>query len=291
MEMKPRPVSPPAKPLPRLACDTHAHVFGPYERFPLAAERRYTPPPAPVGEYLAMLERVGFTRGVVVHASANGFDCGGTLHALDRGAGRLRGIVVAPMSTSDTELASMQSLGVRGVRFTETAMTVPGQVNVGTLTLEDLSEWAPRLQELGWHAQIWANCGRFAAAMPALLRLNIPLVVDHMGYFDAKRGVGDSDFQSLLRGMESGRVWVKLTAIRNSTAAPLYPEIRPFHEALLQAAPDRLLWGSDWPYIGYNENPPNVGALIDLLDSWTPDEVLRHKVMVANPAALYGFDL
>jgi predicted TIM-barrel fold metal-dependent hydrolase len=228
---------------------------------------------------------------VVVHASANGYDCGGTLDALARGAGRLRGIVVVPMSTSDAELGSMQVTGVRGIRFTETAAPVPGQINVGTLTLKDASEWAPRLVELGWHAQIWANCRRFAEAMPALLRLNIPLVLDHMGYFDAGHGVGDPDFQSLLQGLETGRVWVKLTAIRNSKAAPLYPEIRPVHEALLQAAPDRLLWGSDWPYIGYNENPPNVGALIDLLDSWTPDEVLRHKVMVANPAALYGFDL
>jgi 2-pyrone-4,6-dicarboxylate lactonase len=288
--MRPRSVTPPAKPLPELACDTHAHVFGPYERFPLTAERRYTPPLAPFEDYTAMLARAGFSRGVVVHASANGYDCAGTLDALARGEGRLRGIVVVPMSTSDPELASMQAAGVRGIRFTETAAPAPGQINVGTLTLENASEWAPRLVELGWHAQIWANCRRLAEAMPALLRLNIPLVLDHMGYFDASRGVGDPDFQTLLRGLESGRVWVKLTAIRNSKAAPLYPEIRPFHEALLEAAPDRLLWGSDWPYIGFADSPPDVGTLIDLFDSWTPDEVLRNQVLVTNPAALYGFD-
>jgi 2-pyrone-4,6-dicarboxylate lactonase len=288
--MPPRRVTPPAKPLPELACDTHAHVFGPYELFPLAAERRYTPPLAPFEDYTAMLERAGFARGVVVHASANGYDCGGTLDALARGAGRLRGIVVVPLSTPDADLASMQAVGVRGIRFTETAALMPGQINVGTLTLNDASEWAPRLKELGWHAQIWANCRRFVEVMPALLRLNIPLVLDHMGYFDAGRGVGDPDFQALLRGLESGRVWVKMTAIRNSKGAPLYPEIRSFHEALLAAAPDRLLWGSDWPYIGYTESSPDVGALIDLFDSWTPDDVLRNKILVANPAALYGFD-
>jgi len=288
VETMPRPVKP-AKPLPPLACDTHAHVFGPYDRFPLAPDRRYTPPLAPAEDYFAMLDQVGFDRGVLVHASANGYDCSGTLHALSRASGRLRGVVVVPMQTSDAELASMHGHGVRGIRFTETAAPTPTKPN-GTLALLDLMEWGPRLSELGWHAQMWVNCQRLVDAAPALLRLHIPLVLDHMGYFNAALGIADPGFQALLRLMGSGRVWVKLTAIRNSTRAPHYPDVRPFHEALVRAAPDRLIWGSDWPYIGLNDNPPDVGALIDLFDVWTHEEALREKILVANPAVLYGFE-
>jgi predicted TIM-barrel fold metal-dependent hydrolase len=289
MDTKSRPVSKPSNPLPAFACDTHAHVFGPYERFPLAPDRRYTPPLAPFEEYVAMLNRVGFERGVLVHASANGFDCSATLDALARAGGQLRGIVVVPPQTSDTVLESMHAQGVRGIRFTETAASVAGPPSTGTLTLKDLIDWGPRLAELGWHAQIWANCDRFVEAAPALLRMNIPLVLDHMGYFNAALGVAEQGFQSLLRLLGSGRVWVKLTAIRNSRRAPLYDDLRPFHEALVREAPDRLIWGSDWPYINMNDDPPDVGALVNLLDTWLDDDVSRMKIFVTNPASLYGF--
>jgi len=291
MEMQPRPLREPSKPLPALACDTHAHVFGPFDRFPLAPERRYTPPLAPFESYLAMLDLVGFDRGVVVQAAANGFDCRGTLDALARAPRRLRGIVVVPLETPDSEIDAMSLVSVRGLRFTETAApAAPAAPKpAGTLDLADLAEWGPRLRELGWHAQIWANCQRFVKAAPALLRLNIPLVVDHMGYFNAAAGVGDPVFASLLELLSSGRIWVKLPVIRNSTLSPNYADVRPFHDALLRAAPDRLLWGSDWPYIGLNDDPPNVGALLDLFDRWVDDDVLREKILVDNPTALYGF--
>ena len=287
--MQPRPVSKPSKPLPALACDTHAHVFGPYDRFPLAVERRYTPPLAPFEDYVAMLDRVGMARGVLVHAAANGFDCRGTLDALARAPDRLRGIVVVPSATPDADLAAMNQSGVRGIRFTETDASVAGSP-AGTLTLADLLEWGPRLHALDWHAQIWSNCQRFVAAAPALLSLGIPLVLDHMGYFKSAAGVADPDFQALLGLLATGRIWVKLTVIRNSTQAPHYADVRPFHDALLRAAPDRLLWGSDWPYIGLNDNPPNVGNLLDLFDSWVNDTALRERIFTDNPAALYGFE-
>jgi 2-pyrone-4,6-dicarboxylate lactonase len=289
LDIKPRPVSKPSRRLPALACDTHAHVFGPYDRFPLAVQRRYTPPLAPYEDYRAMLDFVGLTRGVVVHAAANGFDCRGTLDALARAPQRLRGIVVVPMETSDCELDSMHGSGVRGLRFTEIAApTMPRPA--GALTLADLVDWGPRLGELGWHAQIWANCQRFVEMAPELLRLNIPLVLDHMGYFNSALGLADSAFQSLLDLLESGQIWVKLPVIRNSTLPPQYADVRPFHDALLRAAPGRVLWGSDWPYIGLNDDPPDVGALLDLFDLWVNDDALREKILVANPAALYGFE-
>jgi predicted TIM-barrel fold metal-dependent hydrolase len=287
--MQPRLVSKPAKPLPPLACDAHAHVFGPYDRFPLAEERRYTPPLAPFEDYLAMLDRVGMTRGILVHAAANGFDCRGTLDALARAPERLRGIVVLPAATPDADLAAMDRSGARGVRFTETDASVAGSP-AGTLNFADLVEWGPRLRALGWHAQIWANCRRFIAAAPALLRLGIPLVLDHMGYFKTAAGVADPDFQALLGLLGTGQIWVKLTAIRNSTRSPDYGDVRPFHDALLCAAPDRLLWGSDWPFIGLDAAPPDAGKLLDLFDRWVDDPALHEKILVDNPAALYGFE-
>jgi 2-pyrone-4,6-dicarboxylate lactonase len=290
MDFAPRRVSRPARPLPPGACDAHSHVFGPYERFPLYSGRRYTPPPAPVADYVAMLDSAGFSHGVLVHPSASGWDCGCTLDALELGNGRLRGIVVVPPSASDAQLQSMHARGVRGIRFTETGERSRGpQPAEGVLGLHDLEAFGGRLRELGWHAQIWAKCEMIVAAAPGLLRHDIPLVIDHMGFFDVARGVEDADFQSFLALVSDGRWWVKLSACRVSKRLPDCEDVRPFHEALLRAAPDRLLWGSDWPYIGLDPHPPDVGHLVDLFDAFTVDATLREKIFIRNPAALYGF--
>ncbi len=277
----------PKRPLPQGAVDVHAHVFGPYDRFPLAPERLYTPPLAPYEAYIAMLDYVGFSHGVVVHAGAAGFDCRATLNALERSNSRLRGTAVAERSISDTELEKMNAGGIRALRFTEIGNTAakrpPGMMN-----FEDLEYFAPRLRALGWHAVIWAKCEIIVTAAPKLLSYGIPIVIDHMGYFDASKGVNDPAFQSLLGLLGEGSIWVKTTPVRNSESYPAYPEVRPFFDALLRA-PDRLLWGSDWPFLGLGKHQPEVGRLVDLFDEWTGDEVLRNKILVSNPAALYGF--
>ena len=278
----------PKRALPRGACDTHAHVFGPYDRFPLAAERSYTPPEAPFETYIGMLDRVGFSRGVLVHPSAYGLDCSAMLDALNRARDRLRGIAVTDASIADATLASMNAQGVRGVRFTETSG--PGaQKFAGSVGLEEFDRLAPRVRELGWHAQIWIECDAFVAAAPRLLRAGIPLVIDHMGRFDVTRGTDNPAFRELLRLVANENIWIKLSAPRNSQRFPDYEDVRPFHEALLRANPDRLLWGSDWPFLRMGDKTPEVGHLVDLFDAWTSDESLRRKIMVDNPATLYGF--
>lgn len=287
MDESSRPVRPPTRKLAARSWDTHAHIFGPYERFPLAAERRYTPPLAPFENYLAMLDQVGFARGVLVHPGASGYDCSATLDALARAGGRLRGIVVPRPDIGVGELQAMHACGVRGIRFTQAVAPGEPKPGPGILDLQDLQHFAPRLRELGWHAQLLVRCGFLVEAAPELLGYGIPLVIDHMGYFEAARGVADRHFQALLRLLETGQVWLKLTAIRNSTQAPHYSDLRPFHETLLRTAPQRLLWGSDWPYIGMDKQPPDVGDLLDLFDAWTDDESLRKQILVTNPAALY----
>ena len=279
--------SPPKRPLPPGAWDCHAHVFGPYERFPLATERSYTPPPAPLDAYLAMLDRVGLSHGVLVHPSACGLNHEALLDALDRAGSRLHGTAVATSAVTDAELAAMHRRGVRALRFVETGGT-GGQRFDGAVGLDEFQGLAPRLKELGWHAQFWATCDTVIAAAPMLLASGIPLVLDHMARFEVARGVQDAAFQELLRLLAGGSLWVKMTPARNSKRFPDYEDVRPFHDELVRVNPDRLLWGSDWPFLRMAEATPDAGRLLDVLDSWCSDDTLRRKILADNPACLYG---
>ncbi len=282
--------SAPRKALPRGACDTHAHVFGPYDRFPLADPRPYTPAAAPKDHYFAMLDAVGFDRGVLVHGGANGWDHRAMLDAIATAPQRLRGIGVMPADASGEQLDELHAGGVRGLRFTELAGPTASQRFAGRVGFDALSELAPKMRQLGWHAVIWANATSIESASDLLRQLELPIVIDHLGYFDVTRGVDDPAFRSLLSLVEDGVAWVKLTAFRNSKSSPRYEDVRPFHDALAGANPNRLLWGSDWPFLGMNVNRPDVGALLNLLEEWLNDDERRQRVLVDNPAALYGFD-
>lgn len=284
------PPASPAKALPRGACDTHAHVFGPYDRFPLAEPRPYTPAQAPKEHYLAMLDAVGFDRGVLVHGGANGWDHRAMLDAIATAPERLRGIAVLPATAVDAELDALKSAGVTGLRFTEVAGPNASQNFAGRVGFDALHILAPQLRRLDWQAVIWANADAIKAADTSLRALEIPLVIDHLGYFDVSRGVKDPAFRSLVSLVQDGVAWVKLTAFRNSKITPSHDDVRPFHDALVHANPDQLLWGSDWPFLGMNVYRPDVGALLNLLDEWLGDEAIRQKVLVSNPARLYGFE-
>ena len=281
--------SPPALALPQQAWDTHAHVFGPFDRFPLAADCRYQPPDAPAEVHQVMLDTTGFAHGVLVHPSANGYDNSGTLHAVELDPKRKLAIAVVSEGVSDSDLMRLHEAGVRGLRFTENGDHIGAPKTSGTLGFEALRKFAPRLKALGWHAQIWAKCQFLVDSRKWLESCGIPLVIDHMGMFDVTRGVNDATFQAFLGFVNHEATWVKLTTTRvtrlrwNDSA-----DVRPFHDALLARAPERMLWGSDWPYIGMDKDIPDVGRQIDLFDSWTPDADLRQKVFVNNPQALYG---
>ena len=273
--------------LPPGAWDCHAHVFGPYERFPLASERSYTPPPAPFEAYIAMLDRMGLDHGVLVHPSAYGLDHLALLDALDRAGTRLRGTAVATAEVTDTELAAMHRKGVRALRFVETSIA-GGQRFSGAVGLDEFPALAPRMKELGWHAQIWTTCDTIVAAAPMLLAHGLPLVLDHMARFDTARGTMDTAFRGVLRLLIEGKVWVKMIPARNSTHFPDYNDVRPFHDALVRANSNRLIWGSDWPYLRMGDATPDAGHLLDLHHAWCRDETLCRKILVDNPARLYG---
>ncbi len=276
----------PTQPLPALACDSHAHIFGPFGRFPTAPDAAYPPPPAPVEAYLAMLDTLGAARGVLVQAAPYREDNSAVLDALRRFPGRLRGIALASPTITDAALAALADAGIRGLRFSHFPAT---GAHAGTIGLDGLLALAPRMREHGLHAQLWMPATEFVSHAPRLLALGIPLVLDHMTKPELGRGVQDQVFQQLLGYLSHEDIWLKLVPHRVSERFPDYPDIQPFHAAFLQARPERLLWGTDWPFVRMADKTPDAGHLADLFAAWTPDPALRQQILVENPAQLYGF--
>jgi predicted TIM-barrel fold metal-dependent hydrolase len=278
----------PSLPLPAGAYDVHAHVAGPFDRFPMVANAPYRLPLSPYEDYESMLDIVGMAKGVLIQASACGYDNSGLLDALERGNGRLRGVGVVSASISDRELSELDRRGVRGLRFSEVGHPV-GAPPPGFLGFAELRRLAPRLKAMGWHAQIWTKCSIIAENAEMFKGLRIPIVFDHFGFIDVSQGTDHGDFRSLVSLLNEGDFWLKTTAFRNSNTLPDMADVRPFHEALVRDVPDRLLWGSDWPFIGMGGNIPNTGHLLDLLREWTADDAIFEKILVTNPRQLYGF--
>jgi predicted TIM-barrel fold metal-dependent hydrolase len=264
-------------------------VFGPAARFPYADDRSYTPPDAPLEKYLGMLDAIGFARGVLVQGSAHGRDNSAMLDALVQCPDRLRGVAVADADISPADLREWDRLGVRGLRFNH--FFRDGQLHYrGGVPLAAARTLAPVMAELGWHLQLWIDVKDLPATIAELKSLGLPVVIDHMGRTDARAGTGTAGFQSLLRAVADGWCWAKLSgAHRISQNAPDYPDARPFHEALVRANPERLVWGGDWPHPRVEGEMPDAGHLFELFQAWTPDTATQHRILVANPAKLYGF--
>jgi 2-pyrone-4,6-dicarboxylate lactonase len=279
---------PPLVKTPPGAWDTHAHVFGPSDRFPYGPDRSYTPPDAPLPKYLHMLDTLGFTYGGLVQGSAHGRDNSAMLDALARHPKRLRGVAVADETVPVAELRRWNDLGIRALRFNH--FFRGGQLHYrGGVTLENAKKLAPVMKDLGWHMQLWIDVKDLPDTIPALREIGLPVVIDHMGRTDARAGTGTPGFRSLVRLVGEGGCWVKMSgAHRLSTRAPDYPDARPFHEALVRANPDQLIWGTDWPHPRIEGDMPNAGHLLDLFNEWTPNAAVRQRILVDNPARLYG---
>jgi len=293
--MSEAPCPPPREPTrpvvatPPKACDTHCHVFGPASQFPYAADRSYTPPDAPLSKYLAMLDTLGFERGALVQGSAHGRDNAAMLDALERHPDRLRGVAVADRDTAAVDFGTWDALGVRGLRFNH--FFRDGQLHYrGGVPLEDAKILSPILRDLGWHLQLWIDVKDLPDTIPVLKEIDLPVVIDHMGRTNAQAGVNAPGFQALLRLLGEGGCWVKLSgAHRVSKQAPDYPDARALHTALVKENPEQLVWGSDWPHPRMEDEMPNAGHLLDLFNEWTEDDAIRRRILVDNPARLYGF--
>ncbi|HYL24979.1 MAG TPA: amidohydrolase family protein [Burkholderiales bacterium] len=288
----------PAVPLPAHAADCHMHVFGPFDRFPLAAERAYNVPQASLAAHQRMKARVGLERTVLVQASGHGTDNRAMLAALAELGPRGRGVAVVAPQTPLADLQRMHKAGVRGVRLNlyTFAARHPGEPAALFRAYERL------VAPLGWHVQLFCEPAILLALAGAIERASVQVVIDHMGLPDAAPGIDQPVFQCLLALAAGGHAWAKLSgADRIARASGNLREALPFMRALAQAAPQRLVWGSDWPNIGFHSREQvrddhllphrelDAGELLDLLAEAVPNADSRHAILVRNPEALYAF--
>jgi 2-pyrone-4,6-dicarboxylate lactonase len=273
--------------LPRGACDSHAHVFGPWSRYPYARARVYTPPDAPPQTYQSLLATLGIDRAVLVQPSVYGTDNRAMLDAMAAMGARCRGVAVVAHGVTDAELSRLHAAGVRGIRIN----VVDVKENKGVIDMGPLAELAARVQPLGWHVEFLMHADEFPKLDDLFADFPVPIVLGHLGYMRTDKGLADAGFQAMLTLMRAGRCWVKLTGPYRITSQLLpYEGVTPYAHALLEAAPRQVVWGTDWPHVMVKSAMPNDGDLVDLLAAWVPDARLREQVLVDNPARLYGFD-
>lgn len=262
------------------ACDCHVHIYEP-ERFPLTQQIAR----ASWRDYHNVQQRLGLERAVLVQANGYGFDIRCLLDALSQAGDAARGIAVIKPDITDEQLVELHRNGVRGVRF----MLIPNAQ--GALGWEALEAISARIAELGWVINLQVD-GRLLADYEQRLRaLPSALSIDHTGKFLEPVGTDHIGFKSLLRLLDTGNVWVKVSAPyeTSKTGAPHYEDVSQLARALVQIHPDRCLWASNWPHPGRDPMPDDL-AMLDLLSEWAPDSLIRRKILVDNPAQLYGFD-
>jgi len=271
-------------------CDAHFHVFGPPERYPYGTDLRYTPPLAPLADVLALAGKLGLTRFVFVQPSAYGRDNRCMLDAmLEVGAKNCRGIADIDEHAPDAELARLDALGVRGVRINLSPVK-PFESGFAPKLLPRIARLAARCAEIGWQLDFLTPGWLTSELMPTLRKLKLDFTLAHFGMFQAKDGVDQPGFRQVLELLRAGdrRCWVKLTGAYRMSAAAAFADVAPMARALIETAPDRLIWGSDYPHLSFADKVGSV-ELWNLLGSWAPEEATRQRILVENPQRLYRF--
>lgn len=286
--------------VPRGACDCHVHVFPDPTEFPFSPSRGYTPPTATPKELLGLQEFLHLDRVVIVTPSVYATDNRATLAGMrELGPQRARGIAVIDDKTPAEALDAMQKAGVRGVRIN---LEQAGVFDPAAAA-KQLQAAVSRVKDLGWHVQMYTRLAVLGALADQLANQPVPLVFDHFGGARAELGPQQPGFDTLLALVRSGKAYVKISgSYRASDKAPDYPDVAPLAKALIAANAERIVWGSDWPHPdaarvpGRNPitdiAPPlpiDDGRVLNLLPTWTADAATRHKILVENPARLYGF--
>ena len=271
---------PPALKTPPGSCDCHMHVYD--DRYAIDPRWTVPPPKAPAAAYKQVQRELGLERVIVVQPNAYGFDNRCTVDAIADLGPQARGIAIIASNIVDADLLRLHTAGVRGAR----CHVLPNPF----VTWDDIPKIARRVAELGWHVQVQSD-GRDLPQREALLReLPTEIVIDHNGKFLEPVPPEHPGFQTLLRLLDTGRVWVKLSAPyeTSKTGAPRYEDVSALARALVMHNPERCVWASNWPHPGQKVVPSNAD-LLDLLLNWAPDEGTRKRILVDNPARLYGF--
>ena len=279
----PRP-SKPRFALPAGAVDAHCHVFGPAAQFPFAPERKYTPCDASRQQLFALRDFLGFERNVIVQATCHGHDNRALLDALAHSDGRARGVVSIGPEVTDQELQAMHTVGVRGARFN----FIKRLVDVTPRAV--LTRIAERIAPLGWHVVVYFEAQDLPEFWDFFTSLPTTVVVDHMGRPDVGKPVDGPEFELFLRLLrEHPHIWSKVSCPErlSRSGPPDYADVVPFARRLVEAFPERVLWGTDWPHPNLKGHMPDDGKLVDYLPGIAPTAALQHQLLVDNPLRLY----
>ena len=273
--------------LPPLSCDSHAHICGPRSSYAYYSQRVYTPPDCLLPDYQHMLKTLGVERAVLVQPSVYGTDNTAMLDAMKAAGPQFRGVAVVADDVAESDLNRLYKAGVRGVRVNIVDVK---ERKPGTLPIAALRQLALKVKPFGWHMEFLMHVDEFPDLDQMLADFPVDTVYGHLGYMKTDKGIANPGFQALLRLMQSGRAWVKLTGPYRISMQPLpHADTNTYAHALIKAAPQQVIWGTDWPHVMVKGAIPNDGDLCDLLAAWIPDDATLRQVLVDNPARLYGF--
>ena len=293
-----QPATPVDFDVPALACDCHTHIHGDVEKFPFFAGRVYTPEPASPEEMAALHKALHIERVVIVTPSVYGTDNSSTLFGMKARGATARGVAVIDDKTTEAQLDAMQADGFRGSRINLATGGV-SDPNVGRARFTAAVE---RMKARGWHVQLYTTLPMISAIKELVLASPVPAVFDHFGGLEASLGLEQPGFSDLIALVKSGKAYVKISgAYRSSNLAPDYQDMVPYARALIAANADRIVWGTDWPHPDSSRVEGRKatdiaplyqiddGRLLNQLPVWAPDADVRKKILVDNPAQLYGF--
>jgi predicted TIM-barrel fold metal-dependent hydrolase len=280
--------------MPPDAVDCHNHIMGPQDKYPYAADRSYTPPQATVADLKALRARIGTARNILVTPSVYGTDNRCLVDALAELGGSARGIAVLPLNVSDGELRRLDDAGVKGVRL---SLGGVGRYDAASATTA-MASFGPRFFKLGWNIEIVGNLETVVGLAPAIVKSTVPVVLDHFAGANGG-GVDQPGFDKLLDLIRARNTFVKLSAPYNRSSKPDYSDMTPLAHALIEAGPDRMLWGTNWPHPDQIAGRPiseltpyhviDNENLVRLLAQWCPDAAMRRTILVDTPARLYRF--
>jgi predicted TIM-barrel fold metal-dependent hydrolase len=265
---------------PANACDCHMHIYD--AKYPADPKATLKPADALVADYKLLQKRIGTSRNVVVTPSTYGTDNRVTLDAIAQIGPTARGVAVVDATVTDAELKRLNGLGIRGIRF--------NLVQAGATTAEMIEPLSRRVNDLGWHIQIHMKGEQIAGIEDLLLRVPSPIVFDHLGRLAQPNALDNPGFKTISKLIDKGRTWVKLSVAYQDTKVgpPTYSDTVAVARAYIKAAPERMVWASDWPHPTEKDKPDDA-VLFGLLAEWAPDEAMRTRILVHNPATLYGF--
>jgi predicted TIM-barrel fold metal-dependent hydrolase len=276
----------PAFKAPAGAVDTHCHIFGPAAEYPFSPTRPYTPPDAPLSMFRAVHDKIGVTRAVIVNATLHGTDNRVVTDAIAASDGNYKGIANINAATSDADLVALDRAGIRGCRFA----FLKRLGGVGDMAA--FRRLVDRAAAIGWHIDIYLEQGSIREFTPILKALPTTYVIDHMGTIEAAKGIDDAEFKALLALQSSDeKCWLKITGLERASAGgrPFHDAV-PFAKSLIDNAPDRVIWGTDWPHPNVKVMP-NDGDIVDLIPLYAPDPAIQRKLLVTNPERLFKFSV